>query len=323
MSTNLATEIFSAARPRAARQRERDTEIPRLDEGRLTHFLGWFSIGLGLAEVVAPRAIARLVGTDNHRALIRCYGLREITSGVGILTQPRPAAWVWSRVGGDVLDLASLGAALGSRKNERGKTVGAITAVAGVTALDVLCAQRLSAQDGAPSSGRAVRVESSLIVNRPPEDCYRFWRDFENLPRFMSHVLSVRITGDRRSHWIVKAPGGGACIEWDAELVEDIPNQRISWRTLPGAPASHTGSVQFEAAPGGRGTLIRMQFEYGHPGQAVVSAFARLVGKHPEQMANKDLRRFKQVLETGEAITTEGQPAGRRRSTTLLDRIAR
>src|SRR5438309_8488718 len=100
MASYASTDVLTAAQPRAARQQERKETIAGLDEGRLARFLGWFSIGLGVTEVVAPRAVARIVGIRNHRWLIRSYGLREIAAGVGILTQPKPAGWLWSRVGG-------------------------------------------------------------------------------------------------------------------------------------------------------------------------------------------------------------------------------
>jgi uncharacterized membrane protein len=293
-----------------------------IKEESLARALGWFSIGLGIAEIIAPRTVAKLVGTDNHKPLVRGYGLREIASGVGILTQPRAAPWVWSRVGGDMLDLASLAAALKSRRNERGKTMGAIAAVAGVTALDVLCAQQLSAGTGGASGRAPIRAEASLIINRSPEECYRFWRNFENLPRFMSYLEAVWSSGDRRSHWIARGPGNTK-IQWDAEIVNDVPNQRISWRSLPGSDIENSGSVEFEPAPGGRGTLVRVQMDFGQPSQALGMLLTKLVGRHPEHIVMKDLRRFKQVLEVGEVITTEGQPAGRTSSTTWLDTIAR
>jgi uncharacterized membrane protein len=258
------------------------------------------------------------VGTRNHSSLIRAYGLREIAAGVGILANPQPAGWLWSRVAGDLLDLASLGSAIGSPGNDRGKAAFGIASVAGVTVLDVLCAQQLSSRDAAK---HAMRAEASMIVNRSPEDCYGFWRQLENLPRFMTYLESVRTTGGGQSHWVANV--GAARIEWDAEIETDVPNERIAWRSLPGGDLENTGAVEFERAPAGRGTIVRVQMDYGNMLQALGSAAATMVGKHPEQIIRKELRRFKQVLETGEAITTEGQPAGRRNGATWLDGIAR
>jgi uncharacterized membrane protein len=329
MATQAETQDATAARwqehgrtaNRTAVQSSRgNINLGNINEERLAKALGWFSVGLGLAELASPRGVARLAGTHDHSPLVRFYGLRELACGIGILTRPRPAEWLWARVAGDVLDLSSLGSALSSPKNDRGRTVASLAAVAGVTVLDVICAQRLS--DGQTQAGRPMRAEANMIIARSPEECYRFWRNFENLPRAMSYLQSVRLTGDRQSHWIAKGPGG-VRVEWDAEIVDDIPNQRISWRSLPGSQVTHSGTVEFEAAPGNRGTIVRVQFDYEMAGSSAASTLATLFGKNPEQLANKDLRRFKQLLETGDIITTEGQPAGRTSGATWLDQIAR
>jgi uncharacterized membrane protein len=286
------------------------------NQNRVALGLGGFSIGLGLAELIVPRGVTRLVGTRNHAWLTRSYGLREIAAGIGILASRNPAPWLWARVAGDALDLATLGNVASSRRNDRAKAAFAIGSVAGVTALDVICATKLS------GLGRSwARAEANLIVDRSPEECYRFWSNFENLPRFMSYIEAVRNTGGRLSHWVANGPGGSR-IEWDAEIVNDIPGQRITWRSLENSGVRHSGSVDFEPAPSGRGTIVRVQLDYGHAFRAL-GPVARLMGKHPEQMIRKELRRFKQVMETGEVITTEGQPAGRNSGTTWLDKIAR
>jgi hypothetical protein len=106
--------------------------------------LGWFSVGLGLAELLAPRGLSRLIGVRDHRPLVRILGLREITSGVGILTRPRPSGWLWSRVAGDAMDLALLGAAFRSYRGRPVRLAAATAAVAGVALLDVMCSRELS-----------------------------------------------------------------------------------------------------------------------------------------------------------------------------------
>jgi len=282
--------------------------------------LGWFSIGLGAAELIAPSFIARLIGSRNHRSLIRVYGLRELAAGAGILASREPAGWLWSRVAGDIVDLASLTGLLASQDSDRGKSAFGLASVAVVTILDVMCAQQLT-DEARGREGNSARAEASLIVNRSPEECYAFWRNLENLPRFMTHLKSVRITGDRQSHWI--ADVGRAAVEWDAEMEIDVPNQRIAWRSLPGSDVPNSGAVEFERASGGRGTIVRVQMDYGNLMHALTSAAAAVVGQAPEQMIQKELRRFKQVMETGEVITTEGQSAGGRTGTTWLDAIAR
>jgi uncharacterized membrane protein len=288
------------------------------NEEKIARGLGWLSIGLGLAEIAAPGGLAKLIGVrGDYSSLLRTLGAREIASGVGILARQHsgeaPSAfWMWSRVGGDVIDLALLGAASRLRKTDQGRIAMAMAAVAGVTALDVFLSQRLGRPSGARNGG-AIRVAQAVTINRSPEDLYRFWRDLQNLPRFMKHLESVRETGNRRSHWVAKAPAGRT-VEWDAEITEDRPNELIAWRSLKGAGVDNIGSVRFERAPGGRGSIVRVEMRYNPPAGALGAAVARLFGENPEWQVKDDLRRFKQVIETGEIITTEGQPAGRARS---------
>ncbi|HKG22897.1 MAG TPA: cyclase/dehydrase, partial [Blastocatellia bacterium] len=158
-------------------------------EERIATGLGWFSIGLGLAEVLAPRGLARLIGIrGDHPILFRALGVREILSGVGILTERRPAGWVWSRVGGDAMDLSLLGVALASSDNDRGRVALAMAAVLGVTALDMYDSQKLGAK---PGMRGGLAYAQAITIRRPAEELYRFWRDFGNLPRFMRHLESV------------------------------------------------------------------------------------------------------------------------------------
>jgi uncharacterized membrane protein len=275
----------------------------------LARGLGWFSIGLGLAEVVAPSGIAKVVGVrgdSSNRLLIRLLGLREIAHGVAILSQNgRSAATVWSRVFGDAIDLACLGAAFASPNTNKGRVAFATANVLTVTALDVICSQQLSLSNPATAGGRSNRVNKSIVINSSPEELYQFWHDFENLPRFMHHLESVRVTGDGRSHWVAKAPAG-ASVEWDAEVTEDRPNELIAWRSLEGADVYNRGSVRFERAPGGRGTIVRVEIDYDPPGGGLGAAVAKLFGEEPEQQVGSDLRRFKQVIETGEVVLSEG-----------------
>jgi uncharacterized membrane protein len=283
----------------------------RLNEEKIARGLGWFSIGLGVAEIVAPRSLAKLIGVrGDYSGLLRMMGAREITSGIGLLTGRQPNAnWMWSRVGGDAIDLALLGAAFKLKRSNRNKLAIATAAVAGVTALDAICSQRLSRRDGARGDG-AIRVAQSVWINRSPEELYRFWRDFQNLPRFMKHIESARQTEGGRSHWVAKAPAG-TTVEWDAEITEDRPNELIAWRSLEGSDVDSVGSVRFERAPGGRGSIVKVEMRYRPPAGVVGATVAKFLGKDPGRQIKDDLRRFKQIMEAGEAITTEGQPAGR------------
>lgn len=242
-----------------------------------------------------------------HSASLRLMGVREIASGISILRSDRPTSLLWTRVGGDLLDLALLGAALKSPRTSRVRVAAATAAVAGVTALDLLYTRQAS---GWLERG-PVQVSKSIAVNRTPEECYRFWQDFEKFPDFMKHVKSVRRTGNQRCHWVMEGPGG-RIVEWDAETTQDTPNQAIGWRTVEGSKVHHSCLVTFQPAPGGRGTIIRADLEYDMPGGRASSFVTSLFGREPGQEIMRDLQRCKQLLETGEIATTEGQPSGAR-----------
>jgi len=282
--------------------------------------LGWFSIGLGLAEVFAPGPLGKLIGVRNNHTLMRVLGLREIASGLGILTREKPAYWLWARVGGDVMDLALLGAALTTKGSEPLRVASAAAAVAGVTALDIVASSQHST-GGALDRNHTLRVARSITVGKSPEECYRWWRDFVNLPHVLDHIESVQLTGSQRSYWIAKAPGGKR-LQWESEITTDEPGNAIAWHSVEGSEVENSGSVHFEHAPAGRGTIVRVAFHYCPPGGRLGAVFAKLIGEDPELDLAKGLRRFKQLLETGEIATTDGQSAGRAEGKTLLDRIA-
>lgn len=157
---------------------------------------------------------------------------------------------------------------------------------------------------------RGVNVQLAATINRSAEELYAFWRDFENLPRFMDHLVAVRAVDERRSHWIVKAPGGRT-VEWNAEIINEIPNELIGWRTLYGADVVSAGSVTFKPAGPGRGTEIHVRLQYNPPGGKLGAAVAWMLGHEPSQTIQEDLRRFKQLMEAGEVATVKGQPRGR------------
>jgi uncharacterized membrane protein len=159
-------------------------------------------------------------------------------------------------------------------------------------------------------AGRGIKLEKSVTISRSPEELYRFWRNFENLPRFMNHLEAVHVTGEGRSHWVAKGPAGKS-VEWDAEIYNEKEGEMIAWRTLGDADVASAGSVHFEPAAGGRGTVVRVVLKYDPPGGKLGALVARLFGENPEQQITEDLGRFKQLMETGEIATTEGQPSGR------------
>lgn len=279
--------------------------------------LGWFSIGLGLAEIMAPRSVARFIGLSDtaSTATLQTFGAREVANGLAILAQPDKAAWLWSRVGGDALDVSYLAAGFADERTDSGRLAAAMAAVLGVTALDVLCATQLNSgtagRRGRASGRRSsaerngVRVERVTTIKRPIEDVYQYWRHFENLPRFMRHLESVETLPGGRTRWRAKAPAG-MTVEWEAELLQDRRNEWIAWRSIPGSDIDNSGSVRFTEAPGARGTEVRVQLQYTPPAGTFGRTVAKLFGEEPEQQIHEDLHRFKQLMETGEIPMSDG-----------------
>ncbi|HEX5220624.1 MAG TPA: SRPBCC family protein [Verrucomicrobiae bacterium] len=291
--------------------RTKTYRITKGEREQLVRGLGWFSIGLGALEIAAPHRLSRWIGAEPSPNVMRLMGLREMITGIGILSQPDEPGWLQARVAGDAMDLGLLGVSMFSEGSERGRLGLAAAAVAGVTALDILAAQDLRAS----SKGRGVvDYRKSLIINRSPEELYSIWHDFERLPQIMRHLYSVRSLGDGRMRWVAKGPAGST-VEWDAEITEDRPNELISWRSLEHADVDNRGSVQFERAPGNRGTILRVELQYRPPAGALGAKVAKLLAQSPEKQIAVDLIRFKQMVETGEIARTEGQSSGRSRST--------
>jgi uncharacterized membrane protein len=311
----VGTAIGEDARPKAttAATYQRLADEDRGTGGEsLADFLGMFSVGLGLAEVVAPGIVARVCGIDHeddrNRSTIRAMGLREIGHGIAILSNQQPEKAVWSRVAGDALDLALLGKALSNPDNDRGRTLFATANVLAVTALDVMCAKQLSKQPrtvaNAGDDEGIVRTKRSITVGRPVHEVYAFWRDFGNFPRFMRHLESVTVVGERRSRWKAKAPAGKS-VEWDAELTAERENELIAWRSLPGSQVYNAGTVRFQPAPRGRGTEVRVELEYDPPLGKLGSKVAMLFREEPGQQIRDDLRHFKQIMEIGELVFSD------------------
>ncbi|HYE02535.1 MAG TPA: SRPBCC family protein, partial [Phycisphaerales bacterium] len=165
---------------------------------------------------------------------------------------------------------------------------------------------------GAPSDyfRHGIHVEKAVTINRPAEELYRFWRQLENLPRVMGHLERVEVIDNTRSHWVAKAPAGFE-VEWDAEIINDEPGALIAWKAVEGSQVPNAGSVRFLPAPPGRGTEVKVTLEYLPPAGRLGAAIAKLFGEEPSQQVRDDLARFKQLMESGEIASVEGQPAGR------------
>lgn len=170
--------------------------------------------------------------------------------------------------------------------------------------------------DGSPSLFEA---RSSVLVNCSANEAYRFWRDFDNLPRFLSRVENVSVSSDGRVTWTMI--GAGSRINFDTYVVNDRENERIEWSSNPSSPVRVEGSVEFRAAPANRGTIVEASLRYRPTTGAVRRTMAQMVGKFPSFLMRQDLRGFKALVETGEIPTIEGQSHGPRSLTAGLARM--
>lgn len=268
--------------------------------------LAWASIGLGLAQIAAPRRVSRLIGTKPSSATMRAFGARELASGVGLLRGHAPARWMNARLVGDGLDLSALSLARPTHRRRRGF---ALAAVAGVAILDAFARRAL------PSP--RLRLHHAVAINRPVDVLYAFWRDPRNLPDVLKNIDDVSAIDERRWHWVARGPLG-ARIAWDADLVDARPHRSIAWRSVPEAPIKTQGAIWFEPLPKDRGTRVVLDMQFEAPGAVLTEMLGKLTGDAPSQQVYEALRRFKQIMETGEVATTLGQPSGRRKPSVLL-----
>lgn len=329
-------------------------------EQRLGIALGWFSIGLGVASLVAPRFMARAAGMPPWPNVLRAVGMRELVCGAGLIKRPGNQLWRWSRVAGDAMDLAIVGLAAAHPYADRRRLASTALVLGTVGALDLRAGNppRWSPSRTAPGDARAGQgawpgsrddawqggrqgwregwpeawpdgrkegrqqgwqIRHSISINRPPDACYRFWRDLARLPTFMRHLEAVDVIDERRSHWRAHGPAGSR-VEWDAEITEEQPGQLLAWRSVPGADVENAGSVRFIPARGGRATVLQVHMRCQPPAGRAGAIVARLFGEEPASQMRDDLRRFKQLIETGEIPTTRGQPTGARSLVSTLFR---
>ena len=273
--------------------------------------LGWLSLGLGLAALLAPRAVGRTTGLGENDALLRFIGARELTSGLGLLTRERKSPWLWSRVAGDVMDLAVIATALRPANPGRYRALTTAAVVAAVAAADLAASVRDERAGVSGMTRTDAFLEASVITQKTPEECYAFWRDLSNLPKFMRSVESVTPADEARSRWRLRGPVRSSW-EWDSQITVDRPGECIAWTSVEGAAIQQAGMVSFGPTTGKRGTFVRLSLHYRPPAGSVGVSVAKLFGSNPRSEAREDLRRFKQLIETGEIPSTRGQPSGRR-----------
>jgi uncharacterized membrane protein len=182
---------------------------------------------------------------------------------------------------------------LGSRRTTRAKQIGSVSAVRG------------------SRKGGSMELTATTTIRKPTPEVFAFWRDLENLPTFMAHLEEVRATGDRTSHWSADAPFGKN-VAWDAEIIDEVPGEKIAWRSTGNADVPNAGTVRFEPAPDGVSTEVHVVLVYDIPGGTVGKAVAKYFGEEPHQQLDDDLRRLKQIAETGEVVRSDGAPWGKR-----------
>ncbi len=159
-------------------------------------------------------------------------------------------------------------------------------------------------------TGKGVTVEKTVTINRPVGEVYAFWRDFANLPRFMTHLEAVTTQGNGLSHWVTKAPLGQH-VEWDAEIINEMQDKVIAWRSIDATAVPNAGYVHFEPEATGHGTVVKVALEYAPSAGVAGATAAKVFHEAPDQQVDEDLRRFKEIMESGEVPSTEGQPSGR------------
>ncbi|HEV7990278.1 MAG TPA: SRPBCC family protein [Gemmatimonadaceae bacterium] len=169
--------------------------------------------------------------------------------------------------------------------------------------LDLRARDDVTGRAATVNARKAVKVERSVTIERPRAELFDFWRNFENLPRFMEHLVSVRVDSPNRSHWTAKAPAGQT-VEWDAEIVNEVPDEIIAWKSVGDPDVANAGAVNFSDAPGGRGTIVRVTVDYEPPAGRIGAMLSHLVSEEPDHQIREDLRKFKQLMETGEITTS-------------------
>jgi uncharacterized membrane protein len=158
---------------------------------------------------------------------------------------------------------------------------------------------------------KAILVEQAVTIDRPREQLFAFWRDFENLPRFMDHLVSVRVDSPTRSHWAARAPAGRT-VEWDAEIVNEVPNEIIAWKSIRDADVANAGAVNFSDAPNGRGTVVRVRMDYEPPAGRLGAMLARFTDEEPDRQIHEDLMKLKRLMESGVISAPAEEPRSRR-----------
>jgi uncharacterized membrane protein len=265
----------------------------------LSRTLGWLAVAAGLTDLAVPTLMARAAGLKpNTRTSlgVRAMGAHSLASGLAILLRPRRPAPMWVRFAGDFLDLGVFGLLARSRTGSKPRIGATLLAMAARTTLDAIASHQVQQHHDAVNRP----VISSVTINKPPGEVYAYFRQLEQLPLFMTYLAEVRQTGPRTSHWVAKLPVVGN-VAWDAEITEEKPGEVIAWRSAEGSPITMQGRATFVRAPGRNMTELRVELKVGLMGKPS-AALAKLLTR-PE--IKGDLRRLKQVMETGEVLRSD------------------
>lgn len=227
------------------------------------------------------------IGSVALGAALLAYGLKQ-RDAKGILAALVGGAFVQRGATGHCMVYDALGVSTGESDAVLGRHRTGVTGAAATV-----------------NARKAVKVERSVTIARSRQELYAFWRDFTNLPQFMEHLESVRVDSPRRSHWKARAPAGST-VEWEAEIVNDVPDEIIAWKSVGDPDVANAGAVNFSDAPGDRGTIVKVTLDYEPPAGRLGALVARLFGEDPDRQVREDLRKFKQLMETG-AITTSAR----------------
>lgn len=269
---------------------------------RLAQGMGWFSVGLGLTQLIAPRTLGKLIGLANPGPGMRLLGLRELATGVALLTGRRAAWLTGARLAGDVIDLGLLSRAMADDANDRYLLTAATAAVLGAAAIDTVATVHLAGEvERQETVAKVTHVGKAITIDAPASALYEFWRDLRNMPQLFEHVTSVESDGVQ-SRWVAEGVAGTTAT-WSSEIVDDQPNQRIAWRTVDG-PFESSGSVRFLVAPDGR-TEVVVDMHYTVPGGVLGKAALALSGRAPGLEVVLALARLKQLHELGEVMRSD------------------
>jgi uncharacterized membrane protein len=277
----------------------------RLARRRRVVGLGWLSLAVGAAQVVAPRVVGKLVGVRAPRrvqGLIRLLGVRGLLSGLGLLSRGRAGRWLKARIAGDLIDFGLLRKALRQPGARRARTAGALLATWGLALYDARTSL-LARRDALALASAPVR--RSITIARPAAAIFRMWRDFSHLSDFFPHVDFVDVIDEQTSRWRVRGATGDV-LEWETVIVEERPDELLRWKSVDRASVATSGVLQLVPAPGGRGTEVHLEVQYHPPGGAVGRIIASLWSESPEQELDAALRRLKQRLETGGVVHADG-----------------